>query len=203
MDKKQNGFYANRAMYRPESVAIASLLLEFGGWNAVKERVLSTNLLQSRTISNGERLYRELTSRLKTLSERELSLLVHGTAQDQGYILWIAICRRYELIASFADEVLRERHHGLKTDVRHEDFDAFYNRRADWQPKLDTIQPSTRAKLRQILFKILREAQLIDSNYKILPALLSQRLIDAVCEKGNSSIRWFPVHERDLTGITR
>ena len=60
-----------------------------------------------------------------------------------------------------------------------------------------------KAKLRQILFKILREAQLIDSNYKILPALLSQRLIDAVCEKGNGSIRWFPVHERDLTGITR
>ena len=116
--KKYGAAFANRSLFRQESVTLASLFLATPNWTLVQQQVLSQNLLQSRTISNAERLCRELLSRLKTLHPPELHLLVNGNPLEQGYILWIAVCRRYSLIAGFAAIVLRERYISLKTGLR-------------------------------------------------------------------------------------
>ena len=199
MARKTDGIaFSNRSLFVHESVMMAALFLDAADWNVVRAEVLSKNLLQSRTASNAERLCREFISRLKTLHLSELRLLFDGTPLEQGYILWIAICRRYKLIADFAVEVLRERYLSLKTHVKHEEFDSFFNRQAEWHPGLEKISPSTRSKQRQMLFKILREAELLDANHRIIPAMLSQRLVDVICDNDRSALLWFPVFETEL-----
>jgi hypothetical protein len=137
------------------------------------------------------------------LSPGELEFLVEGSHQEQAYLLWLAVCRRYRFIADFAVEVLRERYITLKSDLTHEDFDSFFNRKSEWHLELDEITPATRSKLRQVLFKILREADLLTANNMIHAAMPSPRLLDLIHQGSRRDVLYFPAFESDVKGMKR
>jgi len=201
-DRYSMSFTTGSLFYR-ESVKIAELYLEFEDWNAVRDKVIIENLLQSRTLNTLKRVCRELISRLKTLSAEELSYLVETDSQQQSYLLWIAICRRYRFIAEFAVEVLRERYITLKTDLNYEEFDSFYNRKSEWHKEIDAIRPATRNKLRQVLFKMLREADLLTHSNMINAAMLSPHLLDVILHGNQRDVLCFPAFESDLRGMVK
>ena len=118
--------FTTGSLFRQESLKVAELFIACGDWNAVRKNVLSENLLQARTLNTLKRVYREISSRLKTLCEDELALMVNGTPQDQNQLLWLAVCRRYTFIADFSKEVLREKFISFKGVLQYEDFDAFF-----------------------------------------------------------------------------
>jgi len=193
--------FTTGGLFHRESVKLAALYFNLDDWNSVRDKVVAENLLQTRTLSTLQRVCREIVSRLRTLSPSELECLVEGSHQEQAYLLWLAICRRYRFIADFAVEVLRERFITLKADLTHEDFDSFFNRKSEWHSELDEITPTTRSKLRQVLFKILREADLLTANNMINAALLSPRLSNAVSQSCRRDVFYFPVFESDLKGM--
>src|SRR5690606_1010690 len=108
-----------------------------------------------------------------------------------------AVCRRYRFIAEFAQEVLRERYITLKADLNHEEYDAFFNRKSDWHPELESIKPITRNKLRQVLFRILREADLITDNHFINAAMLTPSFVHALQSGRRQDLLCFPIFESD------
>ena len=193
--------FTTGGLFHRESVQLAALYRDFGDWQAVHDGVIAENILQTRTVSTLKRVYREIVSRLKTLNPTELAFLLEGSHQEQAYLLWLAVCRRYSFIADFAVEVLRERYITLKSDVTHDDFDAFFNHKSEWHPELDTISQATRSKLRQVLFRILREADLVTANNMINAAMLSPRLLDTILRGNRRDLLYFPAVESDLKGI--
>lgn len=195
--------FTTGGLFHQESVKLSLLFLELGDWNAVRDRVLSDNLLQARTLNTSKRVCREIISRLRKLDPREIDLLVHSSTQEQRYLLWVAACRRYKFIADFAVEVVRERYISLKYDLHYEDYDSFFNRKSEWHPELDEIRPTTRKKLRQVLFKILREADLLTADNTINSAFLSSRLLEVISLCSRQDIMVFPVFESDLNGWTQ
>lgn len=192
--------FTTGSLFHHESVKLAQLYLKLEDWNAVRNKVLVDNLLQARTLNTSKRVCREIISRLKKLSLGELDLLVQANQQEQGYLLWIAVCRRYKFIADFAVEVLRERYVSLKTDLNHEDFNFFFNKKSEWHSELDEIRPATRNKLPQVLFKILRQANLLTTTNIINGAMLSHRLIEAIPKSCHPNILFFPTFKADLIG---
>lgn len=201
--EKYSMSFTTGGLFHRESVKIATLYLELGDWDAVRDKVFSDNILQTRTVETSKRLSREIISRLKKLSFSELSFLVHASSQEQAYLLWIAVCRRYKFIEDFAIEVLRERHLSLKTDLRHEDFDSFFNKKAEWHNELDQIRPATRNKLRQVMFKILHEADLLTANNTINTAMLSPNLLEAIHHGNRRDTLTFPAFESDLRTVAQ
>ncbi len=193
--------FTTGSLFHRESVRLAALYLDLGDWNAVRDKVITENLLQTRTLNTLKRVCREVISRLKTLSRGELELIVEGYHQEQGYLLWLAVCRRYSFIADFAVEVLRERYITLKNDLNYEDFDFFFNRKSEWSLELDKITPATRSKLRQVLFKMLREADLLTANNMIHAAMLSSRLLELIYQSSLRDLVYFPVFESELKGM--
>ncbi|MEA1051423.1 DUF1819 family protein [Lamprobacter modestohalophilus] len=183
---------------RRESVQMANLFLEFGDWSVVRERMLDDNLLQVRTRSALLRIGREILSRLQQLDHNQLSLLVEANAQDQGYLLWLAVCRRYRFIADFAVDVLHERSLNLMTDLSHSHFDAFFNRKAEWHPELEQLANSTRLKIRQILFRLLREAGLLSATDGINPVMLSPAMLQTLAPHQRGELRYFPPFAAEL-----
>lgn len=190
--------FTTGGLFHRESVKLAELYLDLGDWNSVRDKVIAENLLQTRTLNTLKRSCREVISRLKTLSSGELEFLLEGSHQEQAYLLWLAVCRRYRFIADFAIEVLRERYITLKTDLTHEDFDSFFNRKSEWHVELDGVTPATRSKLRQVLFKILREADLLTANNMINAAMLSPGLLAAIQQGSRRDVSFFPVFDSDL-----
>jgi len=195
--------FTTGGLFHRESVMIATLYLELRDWDAVRDKILSDNLLQTRTFETSKRLCREIISRLKKLSSPELNFLVHANFQEQAYLLWIAVCRRYKFIEDFAIEVLRERYLSLKTDLRHEDFDSFFNKKAEWHNELDQIRPATRNKLRQVMFKILHEADLLTTNNTINAAMLSPGLLETIHHGNRRDALTFPAVESDLRTVAQ
>ena len=202
-DDRYSMSFTTGSLFHRESVKLAALYLDLGDWNSVRDKVIAENLLQSRTLNTLKRVCREVISRLKTLISGELEFLVEGSHQEQAYILWLAVCRRYTFIADFAVEVLRERYITLKTDLSHEEFDSFFNRKSEWCLELDEIRPATRSKLRQVLFKILREADLLTANNMINAAMLSPELLDVITQGSRRDVLYFPVFESGLKGMAK
>ena len=190
--------FTTGSLLHRESIQLAEVYKDLGDWHQVRHKVVSENLLQTRTLNTLKRVCCEVVSRLRTLNAEEMRLLTQGSQQDQRYLLWIAVCRRYEFIADFAVEVLRERHITLKSDLNFEDFDTFFNQKSEWHGELEAIAPSTRRKLRQVLFKMLHEADLLTTNNTIHAALFSTSLVNLLQKQNFRDTRYFPVFDSDL-----
>lgn len=201
-DNRYSMSFTTGGLFHRESVNLTKLYLDLGDWNSVRNKVIEENLLQARTLNTLKRVCREVVSRLKRLSTGELEFLNQGDRQEQGYLLWLAVCRRYRFIADFAVEVLRERFLSLKTDITHEDFDAFFNRKSEWHLELEQIAPATRRKLRQVLFRILREANLLTADNMIHAAMLSPGLLELIRQGDSKDVLCFPIFEFDPKELT-
>ena len=193
--------FTTGALFHRESVMLAQLYLDHGDWISVRDTVLRENLLQTRTMNTLKRVSREVVSRLKLLSSVELQYLVDGSDQEQAYLLWLAVCRRYRFNADFAEEMVRERYITLKTDLTYEDYDSFYGRKSEWHSELNQVSPATKGKLRQVLFKMLREAGLLSAENIINAAMLSPRFLEMIDSGNNRDVFHFPIHDSELKGI--
>ena len=175
-----------------ESEKVARLYLELGDWALVRDRALEMGLMQTRMLSSAKRVYREVSARLQTLTDDEIELLVNGSDQQRPHLLWLAVCCRYSFIRDFAVEILRERFLTLRHEIANEDFDAFFNAKAEWHHELDTITTGTRAKLRQNLFRMLREVEYIGPSNRIQPMVLTPQLAEMVLRRGVDALYIYP-----------
>jgi len=174
---------------------LATLYGEKKDWDQVRTEVIDNNLLQSRTVSTTKRIVREVIGRLQELDDEERQLLVQGNSNEQSSLLWLAICRRYSFVGEFSQEVLREHAMTYHNAISPEDFDAFFNAKMEIHPELEKITDSTRKKQRQVLFRMMREAQIVDSNNNIIPTSLTARLRDLLCSRRSQELAYFPMAE--------
>ena len=181
-----------------DSIKIATLYRELHDWKAVKSYAQANNSLQARTSSALSRITREICMRLATFSEDELELFIDGEPREQKALLWVALCRRHLFIREFAVEVLRERWLNFRHDLRYEDYDAFFHAKAEWDEDLERMADTTRKKLRQVLFLMMRDADLLNSGNVIQQALLTPRLIGLLSKKNRQALLIFPAYELDL-----
>ena len=188
--------FTTGGLFYAESLLLLDLYR--GNWDDVYIQALDRNVLQARVVSTAKRVLREIISRLRTLTEEELELLEEGSASEQKYLLWLSVCRRYVFIGEFASEVIRERYLTLKHDLPAEEFEIFYNAKEQWHEELEKIAESTRNKLRTVLYRILREAEIIDANRLILPAMLTDELIHTIAKHNANDLMIFPVSDIDL-----
>ncbi|MBD0020770.1 DUF1819 family protein [Gordonia pseudamarae] len=177
-----------------EAVAVAAIYLDSRDWVLTRARVVDGNLLQARTISSLVRVTRETVQRLAVLDDDEIELLADGSPTEQYHLMWAAACRRYTLIGDFAEEVLRERFLLLTPTLGTDDVNRFLTGKSLWHPELDGLKPSTLQKLRQTLFRMLREAGLRTDAGDIVPAVLSERVGEVLDRRTPSDLRFFPTN---------
>lgn len=181
-----------------ESVAIARLHVAGNDWEATAIDARERGAFPVRKASSARRSIREIVNRLKRLSPEELALLVDGERSEQAALLWLGACRAYRFIAEFAIEVLSDRFLSLRTALSYDDFEAFLSAKEEWSPQLAGLSASTRAKLRAVLFRLMREADILSQDNQILEAILSSRML-AVIQAGNpDELRYFPGAERQM-----
>lgn len=181
-----------------EASTVVERYLSIRDWKAARDQVRQENLLQVRTAAAATRISKEVTSRLELLDDAELEALQDGGLREQAYLLWVAACRRYTFIREFATEVVREHHLSLRRELSFGDYDNFYNSKALWHPELDELARSTQQKLRQNLFRMLREADLISEQHVIQAALLSPHVVELLASRGMSDLMVFPVSDSEI-----
>jgi hypothetical protein len=154
--------------------------------------------MQVRTATASLRISKEVISRLEMLRQEEVEFLIECSHADRAHLLWVAVCRRYEFVKEFAQEVLRENYVLMRSQVTLPNFDAFLNSKALWHEELDQLAKSTQSKLRQNLFRMMREAGFINDHYSILQALPSPALVQLLAQHGADELTVFPVSDLDI-----
>jgi hypothetical protein len=184
--------FTTGGLFFQEAIKVAPLWMEFKDWDAVSEAVFAQNLLQSRTKSAGQRKLFELKGRLTVLTADQLDRLIYGARQEQDQVLWLAACKQYALIHEFAVEVLHEKFLRLDDQLDYRDFDVFFSNKAEWNPSLEELTISTRKKLRQVLFRMLRQASLLSRDNHILPCLLAPEVVQVIAADDPAYFSIFP-----------
>ena len=190
--------FTTGGLFLQEAPLVAERYLPLLDWELTREQVRSENLLQVRTASASTRISKELIARLELLDHEELEFLVDGNLREQGYLLWAATCRRYAFISDFAREVLREHFLLMRRQLTTSDYEAFCNAKALWHAELDELAASTHSKLRQNLFRMLRDADLVSVQHQIQPAMVTPALASLLARKGNEQLLIFPATDHEI-----
>ncbi len=176
-----------------ETLRVAELFAVEQDWQLVREKVLADNLLQMRTVNSSKRICSELCSRLKQLTPLQLETLLENSFREQNYLLWLAFCKRYRFVYDFAVEVVREKYLRLDMDLTYDDYDIFFNDKAEWHPEVERVAEATRKKQRQFLYRIMREAELLTDKNQIIPAVLSSRLTAVIQADNPAHLAIYPL----------
>jgi hypothetical protein len=190
--------FTTGGLFINESTMAADLYSKSSDWQLVRDQIRSENLLQVRTAAAALRISKEVVARLEHLSSDEIVALAQGSVRERGYLLWAAVCRRYAFIREFATEVLREYFITLRQSLALKDFDAFFNGKAMWHEELDKTAVTTQMKLRQNLFRMMREADLISEANVIQPAILSNAIASLLAANGRDALLIFPISDSDI-----
>ena len=202
VNEKYSMSFTTGGLFYHESITLARLYLGLKDWHAVRTRVMDRNLLQARTLNTAKRVFREISSRLKLLIDDEMNILDNSSRQEQNYILWLAVCKRYRFIHDFAVEVVREKFLHLDFQLTYQDYNVFFNTKAEWHEEMERLARETKIKLRQLLFKMLREAELLSKN-TIIPAMLTTRVVKAISKNSRAYLAVFPISDADIRGLTK
>jgi hypothetical protein len=190
--------FTTGGLFLRESEDAAGRFLQGGTWAQTRAAVRSENVLQVRTATASLRISKEVISRLEMLQRKEVEFLIDCSYSDRACLLWTAVCRRYEFVKEFAQEVLRENYVLMRGQVTLLNFDAFLNSKAMWHDELDQLAKSTQSKLRQNLFRMMREAGFINHHYIILQAMPSPALVQLLAQQGADELTIFPVSDLDI-----
>ena len=156
---------------------IAQEYLHYQSWDALLQNINFENVLGRRTLSTSKRIGLELVRRLRSLEEQELSSLVDADPADTKALSWVAVCRTYDFIRDFMIEVVRDRYLAGAKEVTATDYMAFFSQKTIFHPELISISETTQNKLRQVLFKMMEEVDILEKKTHIVPTILPSHLM--------------------------
>ena len=163
---KYNMSFTTGGLLEKESETLVKAYIQTKCWKEASEIVKEGNLFQYRTFVATNRVLSELKSRFSFLNEDALNLIISGFSNEAKQIIWLAICQKYTFIFEFINEVIREKYILGQFELTNYDFDAFFNKKMLQHQSLEKITDSSRYKLKQVLFKMLRDlGMLSDKNF--------------------------------------
>jgi hypothetical protein len=185
--------FTSGGLFLNESVIVAELHVAGEDWKVTLSRALEEGATSLPKAASNRRTLREIVNRLMTLTEDEVRFLVEDAGrQEQQHLLWVATCRAYRFVREFAVEVICDRYIAYQLDLPLESFDIFFDAKADWNEGLASISDSTRNKLRQILFRMMREAGVVSDGNRIQSTYLSAQLRQVIEATNPADLVVFP-----------
>jgi len=162
--------------YINESNLILKKYLENKDWRETEKYSIENNILQTNTLSSSKRIFREISLRLKSLSNEEQKFFIRSNYVDQSILIWISICRTYKFIGDFASMIISEKFSSYQLEIEYSDFNYFFEKQQVLHEELRTLKDSTRKKLRQVIFRIMKDLNIISKDKEINPLLPSLEL---------------------------
>jgi hypothetical protein len=194
MEKKENKIYNGEivagSLLIEESRKIARLLLEKVNSDGWHQAIVLDNILQKRSPATAIRQVRLIKNRL-TLMDKSFWQLVHeGSSEITSQALLAASIKHSHLVGDFMATVIRQHWQTFQKEIRLSDWFQFLDRCAQIDPQVEAWKESTRAKLKQIVFRILAEAKYIDNTRtcKLLPVSIAPEVKKYLVKKNETYV---------------
>jgi hypothetical protein len=147
------------------------------------------------------REFREIKDRINTLTDRQISILADGDLISQKQIALLSICKLYTFIRDFIVEVLRNKALVYDFQVTEGEYITFIRKGIELHPELEELAETTARKIKQVTFKILEQAGMIDSvrSKKIIPQLVDPQVSNAIVEDDPEWLKIFLLSDLEIS----
>jgi hypothetical protein len=185
--KKYRFSFTAASLMLADLVSYANLMVLDG----LKLDQLKPEMMNRERAKTNNREFAELYLRIKTLSEKELNLLVTGSFDDQKLICLIAFGRAYQFFRDFMYEVVQEKVTLFDFKITDRDYNSFISRKSIDHEELDQLAETTKAKIKQVVLKVLHQAGLIDNikDRNILIPIVDWKLEQVICETDPNDLK--------------
>lgn len=152
----------------PESRKIAAFLLtkpDEAAWTRAFS--LEENLLQKNKPATARRMARLIRNRLESMGDETLRLIAEGDKEVATQLLLACAIRHSRLLGDFMLDVYRRRLRGFEKALDAKDWESFLDECSHRDPAVAGWSPSTKAKIFQVVVRILAEAGFLDSTRRM------------------------------------
>lgn len=169
---------------------------------AIKEGVEIdyTNDLGGGKSSTGKRMLVEFKKRISHLTPNQLDILLSGDLVTQKQMTLVSVCKSYSFIREFIVEVVREKVLVYDYQITDGDYISYYRRKFDLHEEMDSLTELTEKKIKQVTFKILEQAGLINDikNRIIQPQIIDYKLMKALVQDNPNWLKVLLVSDIDI-----
>ncbi len=153
--------------------------------------------------SSGKRFLIEIKKRLESLTEAEKDILIHGDLYAQRQIAFLSMCKVYGFIRDFILEVCREKVLVFDYYLTEGEYVSFLRRKLESNSRMNDYTELTLKKIRQVLFKTLEEAGIINNikEKQIQPQILDSKVIQAIHKDDKEWLKLFFLSDMDIERI--
>ncbi len=184
---------------------VAKTLLECQkDWECTFQKILDSNLLQKNKVSTLKRELKELSDRIRNLTEQEIVYLAQGLYTHE--ISYIAVIKTYPIIREFVLEVVRSKKLLFDNVILESDWNNFIELKKTQHEQLFKLSTSTLKKIKQVIFKILKDAKILTTSGQqklIQTPYIDQKVISLLCEDDPKLLQYFLFSDSDIKTMCR
>jgi hypothetical protein len=146
-----------------ESRLVADLMRKGMGKKNFLDAIVQDNILQKRSPAAARRQATLIWKRFSMLDPTFLPIIADGPHDQTCQAVFCAAIKHNHLVGDFILKVVSEHKRTFKGRLHILDWDRFFEDCSHIEPRLALWSDSTKAKIRQVVFRILSEAAVIDS----------------------------------------
>lgn len=186
-----------------ESLVVAEEYHKLSNWTLVKESLATKNLLNKIKQSTFSREYAEIKKRINNLSQQQIELMVSGDLDEAKSMILLSILKSYDFFNDFMVEVISYKFQLFDRFLDDSDYNRFINYKNINHPELLTISPVTASKVKQVIFKILKQLGIITSakNGTIIKPVLSSKAIEVIINDNAHLLLGFLYSSEEIKNI--
>ena len=126
--------------------------------------------------------------------------MLNSDLVTQKQLTLVSVCKPYSFIREFIVEVVREKVLVYDYQITDGDYISFYRRKFDLHEEMDSLTELTEKKIKQVTFKILEQAGLINDikNRIIQPQIIDYKLMKALVQDNPNWLKVLLVSDMDI-----
>ncbi|MDB4655542.1 DUF1819 family protein [Flavobacteriales bacterium] len=153
----------------------------------------------------GKKRLAEINKRLNAFTEEQYESFLSGDLTSQKQLAFLSVCKAHSFIREFVVEVLREKVLVFDYELSEGEYISFYRRKNELHPEMDDLTESTQRGIKQVTFKILEQAGIIDNTKtkSIQPQLLEDQLVDVIASDDKQWLKVLFMSDMDIQNLER
>ena len=150
--------------------------------------------------TTNKRMVSEFKKRIDNLTVNQQELLLNSNFSNQKQLAFLSACKTYSLLRDFVIEVVREKYLIMDFNLSDTDYISFIRRKEINHDELANLTDQTQAKVKQVVFKILEQAGIINNvrDKEIQVQLLGGSTKKSIIEDNPEWLKVFLLSDMDI-----
>lgn len=150
--------------------------------------------------TTNKRMVSEFKKRIDNLTINQQEIFLNSNFSTQKNIAFLSACKTYGLLRDFVIDVVREKFLIMDYNLTETDYISFIRRKEINHDELANLTDQTQAKVKQVIFKILEQAGIIDNvrNKEIQLQILGASTKKSIIEDNPEWLKVFLLSDMDI-----